>query len=118
MQQSASDTHRPFRDLPSFMDYVRAGIQRKKLDEEDAARLVGGGDARVGRFILNGSIKCPLERAPAISRAFDEDPRRGLVIALNDYLPEVAALLAAEFGGVFDQFESRVLLQFPARKQQ
>ena len=100
---------RPFTDLPSFLDYVKDGLNAKGIDDEAAAALLGDGNPQVGRLILAGTIKCPIHQAPRVSRFLEGDPVRGTVIALNDYMPEVTALFAGEFDRSFACFESRVL---------
>jgi transcriptional regulator with XRE-family HTH domain len=107
---------RPFADTKTanFIDQRIEHLKSVK-SQRDIALAMGFKTPNVLSMIKRGETKLPLDKVQALATAMDVDPAHLLRLALEDYLPTLAAAFESLIGHVATENEWEGLLK-PWRK--
>lgn len=103
---------RPFANTKTA-NFINEQIERLKSvkSQRDIALAIGYDKPNVLSMIKRGETKLPLDRVQALATAMDVDPAHLLRLALEDYLPALAAAFESIIGHVATKNEHELLLR-------
>jgi hypothetical protein len=107
-----ADLVRPFANTQTAI-FINEQIERLKSvkSQRDIALAIGYEKPNVFSMIKRGETKLPLDKIQPLAKAMDVDPTHLLRMALEDYLPSLAAAFKSIVGHVATENEWEGLLK-------
>ena len=94
-----------------FSNYVNMS----HLTQREIGRLAGYPRANIITMFKTGDTRIPIEKIPVFAEILGVDPKRFLRVALEEYHPNVLAVIEAKFGPQVSRNEHEILREIRKR---